>query len=305
MKLLLTLSAILVLIITNHISAQSEVLFNGVELQDSFQSTKAKMEPFAEQLEIFEIENPTFPLSNNLETHMVLSNYKSGNGTISELVFTFADDKLVYIQAYGNAVESITAKRKDTAQTYMNYNFYPNDGIVTKPSEDKVWILSKDAMHPNLFTWDNPYLPSNKELKKTHNPSARIPDFIEMGGNLDQLKPNLERESVFTTSKELDGSDPNAQLQIDCFGVEYAGFPRKFEARFGDGKLNVLWILTGKGEEDRIRQKLINEYGAVIFKDDNWEVFNNWQVMLRKDKPEVLVLTEELAAFYKKDYFKQ
>lgn len=305
MKLSLSLSAILALIIINHISAQSEVLFNGVELQDSFQSAKAKMEPFAEQLEIFEIENPTFPLSNNLETHLVLSNYKSGNGTISELVFTFADDKLVYIQAYGNAVESITAKRKDTAQTYMNYQFYPNDGIVTRPSEDKVWILSKDAMHPNLFTWDNPYLPSNKELKKAHNPSARIPDFIKMGGNLEQLKPKLENESILTTSRELDGSDPNAQLQIDCFGVEYAGFPRKFEARFGDGKLNVLWILTGKGEEDRIRQKLINEYGAVIFKDDNWEVFNNWQVMLRKDKPEVLVLTEELAAFYKKDYFKQ
>ena len=305
MKLSLALSAIMILAIIGHNNAQSEILFNGVELQESVQSAKAKMGPFAEKLEIFEIENPTFPLSKNLETHLVLSNYKSGYGTISELVFTFADDKLVYIQAYGNAVESITSKRKDTAQTYMNYKFYPNDGIVARPSEDKVWILSKDAMHPNLFTWDNPFLPSNKELKKAHNPSAKIPDFIKMGGNLEQLKPYLESESVFTNSMELDGSDPNAQLQIDCFGIEYAGFPRKFEARFGDGKLNVVWILTGKGEEDRIRQKLILEYGPVIFKDDNWEVFNNWQVMLRKDKPEVLVLTEELAAFYKKDYFKQ
>jgi hypothetical protein len=104
---------------------------------------------------------------------------------------------------------------------------------------------------------------------------------------------------------ELDGNDPNAQLQIDCFGIEYGGFPRKFEARFGDGKLNVLWILTGKGEEDRLRQKLISEYGQVIFKDDNWEVFNDWQVLLRKDKPEVLMLTKELAVFYRRDYFKQ
>ena len=101
MKLPLTLSVILVLAVINHNCAQSEVLFNGVELQDSFQSTKAKMEPFAEKLEIFEIENPTFPLSKNLETHLVLQNYKSGYGTISELVFTFADDKLVYVQAFG------------------------------------------------------------------------------------------------------------------------------------------------------------------------------------------------------------
>ena len=102
-----------------------------------------------------------------------------------------------------------------------------------------------------------------------------------------------------------DGSDPFAQLQIDCFGIEYAGFPRKFEARFGDNKLNVLWILTGKGEEDRIRQELIKHYGKPIFINDDWEIFNDWQIGLRKDKPEVLVMTKEIGMFYKKDYFKQ
>ena len=305
MKLSLNLTVILVLIGISMCNAQIELLFNGVQLQESLEGAKDKIEPFAEKMELIEIENPTFPLSKDLEAHLVCSNYKSGYGTISELVFTFSDDKLVYIQAHGNAIEAITAITKDTVQNYMDYRFYPKDHIVTKPSEDKVWVLSEDAMHPNLFTWDNPYLPSNKERKKISYTSGRIPDFIKLGGNLDQLKPNLERESDFIFTMELDGSDPNAQLQIDCFGIEYAGFPRKFEARFGDGKLNVLWILTGKGEEDRIRQKLISEYGPVIFKDDNWEVFNNWQVILRKDKPEVLVLTEELAVFYKRDYFKQ
>jgi len=57
------------------------------------------------------------------------------------------------------------------------------------------------------------------------------------------------------TSMDLDDSDPNAQFQIDCFGVEYAGFPRKIEARFGDDRLNTVWILTGSGEEDRLRKK--------------------------------------------------
>jgi hypothetical protein len=305
MKVSIILSAILVLTIINASNAQTAALFNGVELGESLQSVKAKMRPFAGKLALFEVENPTFPLSKDLEAHLVLTNYKSKYGTIAELVCTFADDKLVYIEALGNAVEAMTAKRKDTAQAYMDYMFYPSDFIIAKPAEDKVWIVTEEALHPNLFAWDNPYLPSNKEFKKSYNPSVRIPDFITMGDSLDKLRPNLEKESAFTNSMELDGSDPNAQLQIDCFGIEYGGFPRKFEARFGDGKLNVLWILTGKGEEDRMRQKLISEYGQVIFKNDNWEVFNDWQVLLRKDKPEVLMLTKELAVFYKRDYFKQ
>jgi hypothetical protein len=101
----------------------------------------------------------------------------------------------------------------------------------------------------------------------------------------------------------LDGSDPHAQIQLDCFGIEFAGFPRKLEARFGDDRLNVLWILTGKGEEDRIRRHLTQAFGKAIYVNNDWEIFKDWQVLLRKDKPEVLLLTPELAKFYKADYF--
>ena len=115
----------------------------------------------------------------------------------------------------------------------------------------------------------------------------------------------FEENAAFINILELDGSDPHAQIQIDCFGIDYAGFPRKIEARFGDGRLNVVWILTGEGEEDRIRQKLKREYGNIIYKNDAWEVFHNWQVLLRKDKPEVLLVTPELGQLYKKEYFNQ
>jgi hypothetical protein len=81
--------------------------------------------------------------------------------------------------------------------------------------------------------------------------------------------------------------------------------PRKLEARFGDDKLNVVWILTAKGEEDRIRQALIEQYGKPIFVDDNWEIFNDWQVGLRKDKPEILLIEKALGQVYKKQFFKQ
>ena len=81
--------------------------------------------------------------------------------------------------------------------------------------------------------------------------------------------------------------------QVNCFGIEYAGFPRKIEARFGDGGLELLWILTAKGEESRIAASLQEAYGKPVFENQEWAVFKNWEVSLRKDKPEVLVLPPE------------
>ena len=89
-------------------------------------------------------------------------------------------------------------------------------------------------------------------------------------------------------------SQPELQQQLDCFGLEFAGFPRKVEAVFGDGILEQAWILTGKGEENRVRKALVAEYGNPIFVNDKWEVLHENQVMLRKDKPEVLMLSTKL-----------
>mgnify|MGYP001828517878 CR=1 FL=1 len=284
---------------------QTEELFHGLEWQESLSSTRAKIEAHAEDVTIYSPNKTSFPLAKKKEQHLVCLNYKSERGIIQELVFTFADDKLVYIEAYGNAVKALTGHRKDTAQTYMDYSGYWKDLTIAKIGEDKVWLLTPEAAHPNLFTWNNPYLPVNKNNNKPIDPSVQIPEYLKMGASLEELKPALEAASVFTYEQQLDGSDPNAQLQIDCFGVPYAGFPRKFEARFGDGKLNMVWILTGKGEEERLRQSLEQIYGAALYQDEAWEAYNNWQLMLRKDKPEILVLTPELAEFYRKDYFKQ
>lgn len=93
-------------------------------------------------------------------------------------------------------------------------------------------------------------------------------------------------------------NQPEVQQQVDCFGFEFAGFPRKIEAVFGDGILEQAWILTGQGEEGRVRDALIAEYGEPTFVNEQWEVFHNKRVMLRKDKPEVLMLSEKLADLF-------
>ena len=98
---------------------------------------------------------------------------------------------------------------------------------------------------------------------------------------------------------------PIGPLQISCFGVDCLGFPRKIEARFGDDKLNVVWILGPKGEETRVLNALIEQFGQPIYTNDDREIFNNWQVGLRKDNPEVLLMEQNLGLNYKRDYFGQ
>ncbi len=185
----------------------------------------------------------------------------------------------------------------------MDYEVYVKDKLFIKEKEDVAWILTDEGMHTGLFAWENPYFNENYSAKL--NTGTSIPKFIKMGEALEVLKPILELNSEFTYTEELDGSDPNAQLQINCFGVDYLGFPRKIEARFGNEKLNVVWILTAKGEEDRIRKALTEQYGIPIFVNDDWEIFNNWQVALRKDKPEVLLMEQNIGLEYKTSYFKQ
>ena len=284
---------------------QREEIFNGVQFGESLETVSQKLSTHSGKLYDKQASIVSFPLAATTEVHLICLDCKTANGIVEEVAFTFADDQLSLIQAKGKAIKTIIEKRRDSAQSFMQYTVFWDELIIADEKEDKVWFLTEESAHPNLYAWDNPYLPSHGGKEVTYATSAAIPDFITMGGPMDQLKPLLEEASSFTFGRELGPDDPNAQYQLDCFGLEFAGFPRKFEARFGDGKLNTVWILTAKGEEDRIRKRLVQEFGSAIYKNEAWEVFNNWEVFLRKDKPEVLLLTPELGAYYKKEYFKQ
>ena len=283
--------------------AQAEQQFNGVSLNESLAEVQSKLKGIVKSSKVIDVKQPVFPLAENTEQHLICKGIKTKSGTLSKAVFTFSDDQLSYIEAHGNVQQSLTAKLSDTASTYMDYKIYQKQNLFINTKKDIAWIMTPEAMHPNLFTWENPYL--NKKKEKALENTGLIPNFLEMGATFENIKNDLEANSSFTIKETLDGSDPTAQYQINCFGVNYLGFPRKVEARFGDDKLNVVWILTAKAEEDRIRQALIKQYGPPIFQDEAWEVFNNWQVALRKDKPEVLLIEQQLGLAYKASYFKQ
>ena len=305
MKLQKNLYAIILLITPFIFYGQAESIFNGIKLNESLENVTEKINKISKTVNTISVDRTNFPLAKAKEEHLICSQVKTDNGIISKAVFTFADDKLKYIEARGNVQKVFASKRIDTARVYLNYDVYVADRLFLNKNKDVAWILTQEAMHAHLFTWENPYLNSNYKAETKPNYSNQIPTFLKMGDSIDELRPLLEANSDFTNTEKLDGTDPNAQIQINCFGLNYLGFPRKIEARFGDNKLNVVWILTGKGEEDRIREALINQYGNPIFINDDWEVFNNWQVALRKDKPEVLLMEKKIGLEYKTSYFKE
>ena len=285
--------------------AQQVPGFNTVAMNSGMEQCKEELQHLAESVQLFTPEKVSFPLAEKKEDHLICKEVKTPGGTIGSMVFTFGDDQLKYVEARGNVWEVFAADRTDTAQTYMDYTVYVKDGLFLNRKKDIAWILSPGAMHANLFTWENPVLDPSREQQYPSAATGTIPAFLTMGATLEEMTGPMEEHSLFTFKEELDGSDPNAQVQVNCFGVDYLGFPRKVEARFGDNKLNVVWILTGKAEEARIRKALVDQYGEPVFENKDWEIYNNWQVGLRKDKPEVLLMEQQIGLQYKESYFKQ
>lgn len=279
--------------------AQIASVFDDFIFGDSVIIVKKSLTKITDSLKVIEISNPNFPLSKYKETHLIAYSIRLKTGVLNKAIFTFSDDGLCYIEAKGNVRKVFGANRNDNSQAFMDYQVFPNDLLFINFKRDAAWILTPESTHPNLFTWNNPLL-INPDKPMTYNSSAKMPEFIKMGGSLKTQLPNFERASQIVQVDTLDGTDPNAQIQINAYGIEYAGFPRKFEARFGNDKLKMVWVLTSKGEEGRIRKKLIEAYGKPIFINNNWEFFENWTIALRKDKPEVLFLTEELGRQYEK-----
>ncbi|WP_224491361.1 hypothetical protein [Robertkochia flava] len=286
------------------ICAQEIPVFDDLQLNDSVSGCKKILEGIAASVEMITPETVRFPLAEHREDHLVCKQLNTSYGMLESAVFTFGDNRLKYVEIRGNVEEVFMSSRKDTASYYMDYAVYPDAGLFVNTKEEVAWILTPEAIHLNLFTWNNPCLKdSPQEIEEVGN--TGIPEFLTMGAPYEDLRSGMEAHSDFTVREELDGSDPNAQFQVNCFGVDYLGFPRKVEARFGDNKLNVVWILTGKQEEERVRKALQEQFGDPVYVSEAWEIYNNWQVGLRKDKPEVLLMEQEIGLAYKKSYFGQ
>jgi len=109
---------------------------------------------------------------------------------------------------------------------------------------------------------------------------------------------HLDETHVLCRNYEADGVGKIEEISF-TFGDQSLSL---IEAVFGDGILQLAWILAGSGEEDRLRQALIAAYGPAISDNGTYEVFADGRVALRKDKHEILILSEELVPLYLEEF---
>ena len=280
----------------HHAAGQVHEVFNGARLGDSIESVAEKVEPHCSSLDRIAVEPPSFPMASSVEEHLICAGFSIYDGFIrlDEASFTFADGALQLIEARGDAVRTVFADNT----LHDRYRIFAGpDTKVIEPDTDSIWFLNEAGMHTNLFAWSNPYLPTNSSSRKQYEASARTPKVFRFGSTREEMMAGLSAACRFVSVQEFSP----ASAQVNCFGIEYAGFPRKIEARFGDSGLELLWILTAKGEEARIAAALAKAYGEPVFDNPEWTVFKNWEVSLRKDKPEVLVLGPDGARTHKEN----
>lgn len=292
-----TLLVILGVLTSMVASSQPSTILNGILLGETVPVVSEKIGDISKETVCIEISTPKLPVASQSESHIIAQHVKTKNGELRKAIFTFADGKLVCIEARGNVENAFIKERTDASREFLGLDVYMSDMLFYSAEDDLVKIMTEEAMHAMLFAWSNPFVNGKREMD--YNVKEEIvPKFLKMGGTLEKLMPEFESNSQMTASKELDGNDPNATLQVNCFAVRYLGFPRKIEARFANDVLTSAWLLTSKGEESRIRQALISQYGKPVLVNDNWEVFNQYQVALRKDKPEILLLSKRVANEY-------
>lgn len=96
---------------------------------------------------------------------------------------------------------------------------------------------------------------------------------------------------------ELPGTE-REHLQLDCEGFNFWGKPRLAEFVFRDGILALVWILTNPEEEAVLEAELKKIYGQASHTSRDFTAFTAHQSALRKDVPEVLFYSTDMAPMF-------
>ncbi len=275
----------------------SQSLF-GVAFGSDVATAKASLEESCQTLKTHASQAPILPIAEASETQLICLSYRGNGLDLAEAAFIFGDNSLAMVEIYGGANKAYETLPGDTL-SYSGFSVKREALALGDMKADRLMLMTMDSVHPHMHYWRSPYLPSNAGAPETFAESAATPALIRFGETSETLRPEFESDCAFLAEQTIDepwlATEPETQTQFDCFGYVYAGFPRKVEAVFGDGALEQVWILTGAAEEARVREALIAEYGPPEFVNSSWEVFAEGTVALRKDKPEVLLVSDRVA----------
>ena len=248
-------------------------------------------------LERIDVATPRFPLAAESETHFVCDGLDMASGArLDRAVFTLGDGVLVQFNATGGAAALTQAGE---GQDFRDFTAWPAAGVLIDSASDTVWVLNPDGLHTNLFMWRHPAL-DGAALPEAQPLSFVMPAEIRLGETMEILAPEIEAACAFTRTFEDEPNLPTGnttQTQIDCFGYDVAGFDRKIEFVFADGRLALAWILTGVGDEARLRELLSSQYGEpAAAVPPGLEFFPGERIALRTDRPEILVPSDAVVS---------
>ncbi len=85
-----------------------------------------------------------------------------------------------------------------------------------------------------------------------------------------------------------------AQVQVDCDGFEFMGAPRWAEFVIGDDRLQMVWIMVEKEDQEAIVAAMTAALGAPASENDKYIAYPQARTAWRFEPPEVLFYAEEL-----------
>lgn len=135
-----------------------------------------------------------------------------------------------------------------------------------------------------------------------HTDTSEIekPSEIVYGASVEETQGRLANRC---DRMELRTFDPpkvplakSSHSQIDCFGFDFMGEPRKAEFVFVDGKLQFTWVMVDADDQERVIAAMRKHYKADGLSNKAVIAFPEHRTAWRFEPPEVLFYSEEVAA---------
>jgi len=249
-------------------------------------------------------EPPLLPVSLARDDylHCIIAHENRHGLPVGEIALTFADSRLALTEIRGTALLNVllpSELSQDQAVSYAGWDVFPEGAWVVAKDGELAWQLEPASLHPHLFLFRNPLLEYANQSASDGAGPIEIPDFLTPGAPFEQVESRFRAGCDFVEVKVIDPPtlpvESQTQTQVNCFGWPLAGAHRKLEAVFSDGGLQLVWILTAPQEHDRLVENLSAGLGELESDVTNYAIWPGG-VALRKDKPEIAIASDPVAA---------
>lgn len=126
--------------------------------------------------------------------------------------------------------------------------------------------------------------------------SISKPEELAFGESVSSIKDKITNKCTRIIEKDIIPITAplakESQKQIDCFGFEYAGMPRKVELVFQDGQLDIVWILFPVEEREKLISKFTSIYGEPSMTIEFGTIYLQANAAIRNQPSEVLFASD-------------